>query len=127
MELTISRELETDCNRLYYSFATIGEWQKFWKVICEMGYNPNAVQYETIRAHSNTADKDDSQAYGGYTVQNQHLIGLDEVWRKYDKSLPIVNKHLKQIYVPRVLFSCLGTHNWFKFSFPNCEVTYWPE
>jgi hypothetical protein len=127
MEVTIGRELDHEFRRMYYTFGTIAHWQRAWRVICDMAYDSNAIQYETITIHSDDSDREDARAYGGYTVQNQHLICLDEVWRSYDKKAPFVNKTLKQVYVPRVLFNCLGVQNWFKFSFPNCEVHYWPE
>jgi hypothetical protein len=127
MEVSISRELETEFERRYYSFATIGEWQKVWQIICDMAYDSKAEQYEHIAIRSDDSDKDDARAYAGHTVQNQHLICIDEVWRRYDKKQPFINKNLKSLYVPRVLFYCLGVQNWFKFSFPNCEISYWPE
>jgi len=127
MEATIHRELSEEFERKYYSFRTIRDWQNVWKVICEMGYNPDAAQYESITVHSDVSDKEDVKAYGYYTVQNQHLICLDTVWRDYDRLVPFVNKNLKSIYVPRVLFSCMGVINWFNYSFPNCKVKFWDE
>jgi hypothetical protein len=127
MEVSIARELETEFERRYYSFATIAEWQKVWQIICDMAYDTKAPQYEHIAICSDDSDTQDARAYAGHTVQNQHLICIDEVWRRYDKKQPFINKTLKSLYVPRVLFYCLGVQNWFKFSFPNCEVTYWPE
>jgi len=127
MEVTISRELDHEFNRMYYSFGTIANWQKVWRFLCDMAYEIKAEQYEKIVIHADDSDKQDARLYAGYVVQNQHLICLDEVWRKYDKKVPFVNKTLKYLYVPRVLFYCLGVQNWFKFSFPNCEVHYWPE
>jgi len=127
MEVTIHRELSEEFERKYYSFQTIRDWQNVWKVVCEMGYNPEAVQYTSIAVHSDVSDKEDVKAYGYYTVQNQHLICLDTVWRDYDRLVPFVNKNLKSIYVPRVLFNCMGVVNWFYYSFPNCEVKFWDE
>jgi len=127
MEVSIARELETEFERRYYTFATIAEWQKVWQIICDMAYDSKAEQYEHIAIRSDDSDCEDARAYAGHTVQNQHLICIDEVWRRYDKKQPFINKTLKSLYVPRVLFYCLGVQNWFKFSFPNCEVTYWPE
>lgn len=127
MEVAIARELDNEFNRMYYSFATVGKWQKVWRVLCDMAYDSKAEQYEKIVIYSEDSDKEDARLYGGHMVQNQHLICLDEVWRSYDKRNPFVNKTLKYIYVPRVLFYCLGVQNWFKFSFPNCEIVYWPE
>jgi hypothetical protein len=127
MEVSIARELETEFERRYYTFATIGEWQKVWQIICDMAYDSKAEQYEDIIVRSADSDKDDARGYGAYTVQNQHLICIDEVWRRYDKKQPFINKTLKSLYVPRVLFYCLGIQNWFKFSFPNCKIYYWPE
>jgi hypothetical protein len=127
MKVIISRELDTEFERRYYSFATISEWQKVWRVICDMAYRPSATQHEEIMIYSSDSDRDDSIAYSGHTVQNQHLICIDEVWRSYDKEKPFINKNLKCLYVPRPLFYCLGVHSWFKFSFPNCEIVYWPE
>jgi hypothetical protein len=127
MEVLIARELETEFERRYYSFATIGEWQKVWQIICDMAYDSKAEQYEDIAIRSDDSDTQDARAYAGHTVQNQHLICIDEVWRRYDKKQPFINKTLKSLYVPRVLFYCLGVQNWFKFSFPNCEISYWPE
>jgi hypothetical protein len=126
MEVAIARELDHEFNRMYYTFGTIANWQKIWRVVCDMAYDPNAIQYEKITIHSDDSDRTDARLYGGYTVQNQHLICLDEVWRSYDRKNPFVNKTLKYLYVPGVLFNCLGVQNWFKFSFPNCEVHYWP-
>ena len=127
MEMQISRELDHEFSRMYYTFGTIAHWQKVWKALCDMAYDIKAPQYEKIVIHSDDSDKYDARGYSSYTVQNQHLICLDEVWRLYDKQHPFVNKTLKYLYVPRVLFYCLGVQNWFKFSFPNCEVHYWPE
>jgi hypothetical protein len=127
MEVLIARELETEFERRYYTFATIAEWQNVWQIICDMAYDSKAEQYEDIIVRSADSDKDDARAYAGHTVQNQHLICIDEVWRRYDKKQPFINKTLKSLYVPRVLFYCLGVQNWFKFSFPNCEISYWPE
>jgi hypothetical protein len=127
MEVSIQREITQEFEKMYYSFQTIREWQKVWKAVCEMGYNPEAKQYTSIVVHSETSDAIDGNLYGYYTVQNQHLICLDTVWRDYDRLTPIINKNLKTIYVPRVLFNCMGVINWFHFSFPNCEVKFWNE
>lgn len=127
MKVAIARELDYEFSKMYYKFRTLSEWQNVWRVVCDMAYDPNAKQYETIEIHSEDSDREDARAYGAYTVQNQHLICLDEIWRTYDRKNPFVNKNLKYLYVPRVLFYCLGVQNWFKFSFPNCEVHYWPE
>lgn len=125
MEVTIAREFDTEFGRIYYSFKTIAEWQKVWRVICDMAYDPIATQHESIIVTSENSEKDDARGYGSYTVQNQHLICLDEVWRAYDKCSPFINKKLLKLHVPQVLFRCLGINSWFSFSFPNCEVTYW--
>jgi hypothetical protein len=127
MEVSIARELDIEFERRYYSFATVAKWQKLWHILCDMAYDSKAEQYEDIIVYSDDSDKEDARAYAGHTVQNQHLICIEEVWRRYDKKQPFVNKNLKSIYVPRVLFYCLGIQNWFKFSFPNCEIFYWPE
>lgn len=127
MEVTISRELDHEFNRMYYSFGTIANWQKVWRVLCDMAYDTKAPQYEHIAIRADDSDTQDARLYASYTVQNQHLICLDEVWRSYDKKVPFVNRKLLSLYVPRVLFHCLGVQNWFKFSFPDCEVHYWPE
>lgn len=125
MEATILRDTTNEFSRIYYTFGTIGAWRNVWNALCEMGYNPQATQYSSIVVRSETSDKDDANAYGFYTVSNQHLICLNESWREYDRKTPIINRELKYLYVPRVLFECLGVRNWFRHSFPECEVEYW--
>jgi len=40
---------------------------------------------------------------------------------------PVVVPELKEIYVPRILFTCLGVFTWFRHSFPNCQILFWED
>jgi hypothetical protein len=56
-------------------------------------------------------------------------LTLDYTWEKYSKAHgdPYVVPELKNIYVPRSLFECLGVYAWFQHSFPNCVIEFWED
>lgn len=72
-----------------------------------------------------------TEIYNKRLCHNEYDITLDYTWKIYSKAfktkMPHVIPELKRLHVPRILFEELGIRPWFKYSFPNCVVTFWEE
>lgn len=93
----------------------MANWQNIWKDVCEMAYE-KATPIEKIIIEPNEFQ---------YTEENT----LTYMWKKYSKKhgpiMPGIVYEFKELYVPKVLFEDLGIQTWFRYSFPNCKVSYW--
>ena len=127
METTIYREITNEFHRPCYTFVTIKKWQKVWLALCDMAYTPGAQTYERIIVRSDLSDKQDAMLYSLKMATNQDLITFEHVWKKFDKYQLLVCNELKELYVPKVLFECLGVKYLLQTSFPNCEVKFWED
>lgn len=90
-------------------------WQSIWQQICEMAYeNTNPVE-KIIIEPTDFEDKEENT--------------LTYTWKQYSKKhgpiMPGVVYELKELYVPKSLFEDLGIYSWFRYSFPNCKISYW--
>lgn len=109
-----------------YSAETVDEWQQVWKSICEMAYCQTYV-FEEIITKPHISEKDDNRIYRNHPSE----LTLDFIWKQYSNhygtQMPFVIPMLKRLHVPRVLFEEIGVYSWFKYSFPNCKITFWEE
>jgi hypothetical protein len=124
-------------NNMYLP-KTVRAWQTVWNVICEVAYdNLYDIQEEIITRPTNLIIKESelvhddrefvhTQIYNFRGPTNYYELTLDHVWKKFDGE-PRINKTLRRLHVPRVLFEDLGVRQWFAYSFPRCKVTYWEE
>ena len=127
METTIYREITNEYDRPYYTFKTISKWQKVWLALCEMVYIPESKKYSKIIVKSEVNDNEDAKLYNYKLVSNQDLITFEHVWRKFDNLELLVCTELEELYVPKILFECMGIKYLLQSSFPNCEVKFWED
>ena len=115
-----------------YSDTTVAYWQQVWRTICEMAYRQTYIIEEIItKPVEGCKEVDESEIYNKKIFDNYYDITLDCMWKKYSKQygtkMPFVVPMFKKLHVPRGLFEELGIRPWFKYSFPNCVVTFWQE
>jgi hypothetical protein len=111
-------------NRFKFRDDVVTQWQNVWKQLCTMAYTRENItdQLLIIPQSSN-----ENTFYERNTCPNNEEITLDYTWKEFSKKYhdALVVPELKMIFVPRVLFECLGVYSWFKFSFPNCTIMFW--
>lgn len=124
-----------------YEEHTVEQWQQVWDLICKMAYEKTNICEAIITTpgflHINgtvfndKSQKTHSYEYGRAQPVNTYFLTLDNVWKQYSNlygpQMPHVIPELKVLVVPRVLYDSLGVSNWFRYSFPNCKVTFWEE
>lgn len=125
-----------------YTQETVNDWTQVWETICKMAYEgteststilttPSFMMVEET-ANDNLNEIEHSNYYKKKYPDNEYEITLDCVWKKYSRmypymDYPLVNLGLERLHVPRTLFESLGIYPWFKYSFPNCKITFWEE
>jgi hypothetical protein len=127
-------------NERMYSYETILSWKVVWDKICRMAYEnekpvseivviPDRVRIEGIAVPMD--EKEQSKYYSRGLPMNYEVITLDHMWSYYSKvhgtKDPKVVPEFQKLHVPRGLFSSLGVGPWFRYSFPNCTITFWEE
>lgn len=126
-------------NRMY-SYETILGWKVVWDKVCRMAYEnekpvqelvvvPDRIRIEGIAFHMN--EKEQANYYSRQIPPNSDVITLDYTWKYYSKAHgtkdPKVVPEFERLHVPRSLFQTLGVGPWFRYSFPNCKITFWDE
>ena len=120
---------------------TIEAWQQVWDIVCKMSYENTNICEKIITTpgflHINGKLNNDkteithSHEYSRSQPLNTYFLTLDNIWKQYSKFHGLKMVHVvpefKELFVPRVLFDSLGVSNWFRYSFPNCKVTFWEE
>lgn len=124
-----------------YEEVTIDAWQCIWDKICKMSYEGTdicerivtrpGVMHINGRVVQDRRETTHSQEYSRREPLNDYFLSLDNIWKQYSglygsadvKVIP----ELKQLVVPRALYESLGVQQWFRYSFPNCVVTFWNE
>jgi len=109
----------------------INKWQDVWWYICDMAYYRKNV---SSSVHLKKIDYKELLAYTD-SAKNFEQITLDYIWKQASARRdpdgnyvdPVVVPELKEIYVPRILFTCLGVFTWFRHSFPNCQILFWED
>lgn len=132
-------EITLRINKNQYEDSTIIEWQNVWDIICKMTYEGTNKCENIITKPGNLyidgrkvydkREKTHSREYLRLEPDNIYLLTLDNVWKQYSsyygtKELIIVPE-FKKLVVPYPLFHSIGIPQWFRYSFPNCEVIYW--
>jgi hypothetical protein len=127
-------------NERMYSYETILSWKVVWDKICRMAYEnekpiseivaiPDRVRMEGIAVPMN--EKEQANYYSRGLPLNSEVLTLDHMWTYYSKlhgtEMPKVVPEFQKLHVPRALFKSLGIGPWFRYSFPNCTITFWDE
>lgn len=117
-----------------YSEETVKQWQDVWETLCDMCYHQKNVQESIItypgqfelenELDLDALQQDHCDYYERRKPTNDEEITLDYTWKKYKGEVSVVPE-LKKIYVPVSLFNSLGVKSWFRYCFPNCEISYW--
>jgi hypothetical protein len=113
-----------------YSERTMREWQNIWRTVCEMAYNPSTHQYPLIHCFSHYSNEiDDLHMYtiNSHRIKNHKLLCFENVWKEYKKRTPVINTHLKELYVPRLLIQTQEAHEFIQQTFPSCTMIFWAE
>lgn len=124
-----------------YSQETLDSWTQVWETICKMAYEGNESISSMITspsfmiveelANDNLNEAEHSNYYKKRYPDNDYEITLDCMWKKYSRMYPThdpcVNLSFERLHVPRPLFESLGIYPWFRYSFPNCKITFWEE
>jgi len=115
----------------------VKKWQSFWEKICDIAYFRKDVVSELsfiMDVLGSRAEYNDICTWS-LTAPNFEEITLHHSWEKVSKLKdendnyvePAVVPELREIYVPNVLFQTSGVFEWFKHSFPNCEIFFWED
>jgi hypothetical protein len=134
-------EIPLFINGQLYENHTIEAWQSVWDKICKMSYDGTDVCEEIVttpgimhingRILNNKYKSDHIIEYSRLEPVNTYFLTLENVWKQYSSfhgPQPVkVIPEFKKLVVPRCLYECLGVQQWFRYSFPNCQVTYWDE
>lgn len=127
--------INLDIQYLYYAMDVpqdvINKWQVIWQGICDMAYSRKNISDTVL------IEKFNYNELLTYMInaRNFEEITLDYKWKQvssqqnYDGSYvePHVVPELKEVYVPRILFSTPGVFHWFKHSFPNSSISFWED
>lgn len=125
-----------------YYLNTRAAWQSVWEAICQMAYEnrdnisqiitePDDMDIEGVQ-NNNRNEKEHSHYYSKKLPGNDELITLDYMWKRYSNKYKDLQElyvvpEFTRLHVPRSLFESLGVIQWFRHSFPNCQVTFWEE
>lgn len=124
-----------------YLPETINKWQYAWRHLLDIAYkNENIESFVILPGviRHFTDDNEHFQIMDSYsdhihfmktfTSTNIDEIEFDYTWKRYEKKeMPPVNKNLRELIVPQVLFYCLGISSFMKHTFPNCKVKFWED
>lgn len=95
----------------------MNSWKEVWEKICKMAYE-NDIPCEKIIIEQNMLQD---------SIDEENT--LDYTWKIYSKkhgtNMPNTVLEFKELYVPRHLFENLGIYPWFRYSFPNCKISFW--
>ena len=119
-----------------YSQKTVDKWVDVWNQICTMAYQGKNLQEKIVTFPSyifingcQISDNKHSYRYSFNFPENYYSITLDNVWKQYSEYYgpenPKIIPELKEVFVPQPLFESLGVLPWFRYTFPNCKITYW--
>ena len=113
-----------------YSERTMREWQNVWRTVCEMAYNPSSHQYPIIHTfshYSNEIEELHKYTINSDRIKNHKLLCFEHVWKEYKKKTPIINTHLKELYIPRLLIPTQEAQEFVQQTFPCCTIIFWAE
>lgn len=101
-------------------------WQGIWKAICEMAFYRNNILEEITILPKN---KNEIAFYERNKARNLDSILFETTYKTYTCELDDVQvvPELKKLVVPQSLFYFLGVRSFFKYSFPNCVITFWED
>lgn len=107
------------------------KWQFIWQKICDMAYSRKRISDRVLIEKFNYTE------LLNYMINSSNFeqITLDYIWKQVSSQKnsdgsyveALIVPELKEIYVPRILFSTPGVFHWFKHSFPNCSISYWED
>lgn len=126
-----------------YSTSCVSSWDYIWRLLIDMAYSSKNIHLKSIIIQSGSiVEHDDTRVtvrekelasvhakfYEKSDSTNDEFLTLEHAWRKYGRhEMPKVVPELERLFVPRVLFNCLGVTSWFRHSFPNCKIAYWED
>ena len=110
---------------------TIQRWQSFWRQLLSMAYERSNI-VESLIAKCTAGDYNTLYVWEQYDSKG-HLLKFEHMWKTYSQRRdenghyvqPLVVPELKTLYVPSLLFNCVGVDSFMKTCFPNCVITYW--
>lgn len=120
-----------------YDEITIEAWQSVWDHVCKMAYEGTDICESIITRPGvmtingkkvfDKRERTHSQEYARLQPINTYFLTLDNMWKQYSDYYPEVKviPEFKKLIVPYALYQSLGITQWFRYSFPNCEVIYW--
>ena len=110
---------------------TIQKWQNVWKKLLDMAYFRKQITSELSIQNNELHDL--------YTwARNEpefDRLTFDYMWERYsfyrdseNRLLePLQVPELQRMYIPNVLFECIGNKTFMATSFPNCELSFWED
>lgn len=108
----------------------IKKWQDTWKCLLDMAYHRKNVTHQFWIDNTHY----DDLYHWSKNASNFEEIQFITTWRKYDVKDssggyvdPLCSPELKHMYVPRLLFYCVGVGMFLDECFPECELTYWED
>lgn len=126
-----------------YSTCCTSSWDYIWRLLIDMAYSSKNIHLKSIIIQSGSIvehtdakvtvrEKERSSVHAKFYEKsdstNIDLLTLEKAWRRYGgHEMPKVVPELERLFVPKVLFHCLGVNAWFQHSFPNCKIAYWED
>jgi len=109
----------------YYDDKTVNAWKDVWDAVLNMAYLQKDKVERIIVTSENPKD---NEYYSKKIPSNYHDITFESAWLNFcakNKIESQVVPQLKEIFVPKALFECLGVYSFFMYSFPNCVIKFW--
>lgn len=108
----------------------IESWQSTWRRLLDMAYHNKNVTSQFWADNSSY----DQLYLWSKNARNFDSIRFETVWHKYDVKDSSGNYidpksvlEVEHIYVPRILFECLGVNTFLEVCFPNARISYWED
>jgi len=101
------------------------KWQKVWKQVLDMAYNGSHIE-SVISIPYDSIEYDILKFWMKNDRESEQLT-LEYVWKQYDDTTLNVVPQLKTIYVPKILFDCLGVNTFMQTCFPCCQLVFWED
>lgn len=110
---------------------TIQRWQSIWKKLLDMAYHQKGIETELFIQNTDYHDlyiwcRNEPDFY---------KLTFEHAWEKYNYLRdpfgvfiePTQINGLQRMYIPNLLFDCIGINTFKKTCLSDCEISYWED